>query len=280
VSPNSMAFGRHARTRGQGTSAESIRRSPRRQTQTNYRLEANGLLPPTEPLSPAHSAAFYNEPDNLLTPRSPSSPPLNKAAIAAARVKKLRHRIHSLQTKRASLSASLRQPSQKKMTKPSKSVSLENKKNVSRPPRTMKKPSSASSLSSTSKKRQQNYNIDSPNHEEDDDEVLSDVNENDTMINSSLPNRDDDEDDIVGRHRQVFMQRAFGDFEAAGNAICRPQEELDQIIFVLQHWEIDMSVKEINDPEMYRAVKAFRETMMMRTHGLMIFQKAKTRMMK
>lgn len=257
-SPNSMAFGRHARTRGQG-SAESIRRSPRRQTQTNNRLVANGLVPPTEPLSPAHSAAFYDDHDNLLTPRSPSPPPLNKAAIAAANVKKLRQRFHSLQTKRASLSASLRQPTQKKMTKPSKSVSLENNKNASHPP-TTKKHSSASSLSSTSQKRKHNYNIDSPNHQEDDDEVLSDVNEHDTMINSSLPNRDDDEDDIVGRHRQVFMQRAFGDFEAAGNAICRPQEELDQIIFVLKHWEIDMSVKEINDPEMYRAVKAFRET--------------------
>ena len=90
----------------------SIRRSPRHQPQANYQLAANGILLPTEPLSPAHSEAFYDDHDNLLTPCS-ESPPLNKAAIAAAKVKKLRHLIttqESLQTKRASPSASLRQP--------------------------------------------------------------------------------------------------------------------------------------------------------------------------
>lgn len=66
---------------------------------------------------------------------------------------------------------------------------------------------------------------------------------------------------MVARHREVFMERAFGgDEEQANNVICRPQAELNEIIFILEHWEVGVSLKSIEDPEQFRVVKAFRDT--------------------
>jgi hypothetical protein len=67
---------------------------------------------------------------------------------------------------------------------------------------------------------------------------------------------------MVGLHHLVFMERAFGADvnEPAGNLIVRPQSEIDQIIFVLEHWEVGVPLKSIVDPKHFKAVKAFRET--------------------
>ena len=82
------------------------------------------------------------------------------------------------------------------------------------------------------------------------------------MNKEDQDNIEEQDADMVGRHRLVFMERAFGADvnEPSGNLIVRPQSEIDQIIFVLEHWEVDVPLKSIADPEHFKAVKAFRET--------------------
>ena len=66
---------------------------------------------------------------------------------------------------------------------------------------------------------------------------------------------------MVGQHHIVFMERTFSDDEEQGNnKICRPQKEIDEIIFLLEHWEVDTALKSITDPEHYRILKQFHET--------------------
>ena len=53
---------------------------------------------------------------------------------------------------------------------------------------------------------------------------------------------------MVDRHSEVFMERAFGgDDDRADNAIVRPQAEVDEILFVLEHWEVDVPLKSLLD---------------------------------
>ncbi len=94
-------------------------------------------------------------------------------------------------------------------------------------------------------------------HDEDEEHLVTE-----TVVRSVDSGIDGDEDeDIVGCHREVFFEHAFGnDKDAANNAICCPESEIQHIIFVLQHWEVDMVLKTIDDPEHYCAVKEFRET--------------------
>lgn len=66
---------------------------------------------------------------------------------------------------------------------------------------------------------------------------------------------------MIARHREVFMERAFGgDEEQANNVICRPQAELNEIIFILEHWKVGVSLKAIKNPEEFRVIKKFRDT--------------------
>jgi len=63
------------------------------------------------------------------------------------------------------------------------------------------------------------------------------------------------------RHRQVFMERAFGDEDGNNSVAVRPQVEIDEIVFILQHWEVGKKISSlIGDIDKYRVVKRFRET--------------------
>jgi len=58
---------------------------------------------------------------------------------------------------------------------------------------------------------------------------------------------------MVGQHHIVFMERTFSDDEEQGNnKICCLQKEIDEIIFLREHWEVDTALKSIADPEHYR----------------------------
>ncbi len=50
-----------------------------------------------------------------------------------------------------------------------------------------------------------------------------------------------------------------GDKDHTNNAMLCPEAEIQHIIFVLQHWEVDTVLKSIDDPEHYHAVKEFCE---------------------
>ena len=65
---------------------------------------------------------------------------------------------------------------------------------------------------------------------------------------------------MVARHREVFMERAFREGTGAGNVICRPQAELDNIIFVLENWHVKENLHAMEDGEMKDALVKFRET--------------------
>ena len=65
---------------------------------------------------------------------------------------------------------------------------------------------------------------------------------------------------MVARHREVFMERAFREGSGAGNVICRPQAELDNIIFVLENWHVKENLNAMEDGELKDALVKFRET--------------------
>ena len=65
---------------------------------------------------------------------------------------------------------------------------------------------------------------------------------------------------MVARHREVFMERAFREGTGAGNVICRPQAELDNIIFVLENWHVKENLHAMEDGELKDALVKFRET--------------------
>ena len=67
---------------------------------------------------------------------------------------------------------------------------------------------------------------------------------------------------MIARHREIFMERAFGDanIDSATNVVCRPQEEVNKIIYVLENWEVGTRIHMITNMERRQAVKAFRDT--------------------
>ena len=55
------------------------------------------------------------------------------------------------------------------------------------------------------------------------------------------------------RHRQVFMERAFGDEDGNNSVAVRPQVEIDEIVFILQHWEVGKKISSlVGDIDKYR----------------------------
>lgn len=124
-----------------------------------------------------------------------------------------------------------------------------------------------------SSKSARKHSDDVDDHEEEEDEEeeydnipdeVEDMDDNDDDYGFVLEHpdlHDADAADMVGRHREVFMQRAFGEDESdANNKIVRPEKELNEIIFLLQHWEGDTALSSIHDPDHYRALKEFRDT--------------------
>lgn len=73
-------------------------------------------------------------------------------------------------------------------------------------------------------------------HEEDeDDELLGEdykkTTSHDSVVKETTVEDNDNKEDIVGRHRDVFMERAFGgDDKQANNVICCPNSEIEHII--------------------------------------------------
>jgi len=91
------------------------------------------------------------------------------------------------------------------------------------------------------------------------DPVITPAGPDDELVDAGQPSGE--EYDMIQRHREVFMDRAFGgDEDQANNVICRPQDELDHIIFILEHWDVDTPLKSIEDPEHYKAMKDFCDT--------------------
>lgn len=146
------------------------------------------------------------------------------------------------------------------------------------PPR---KPTSASKKKTQQRSRRQSHNNTAPrkkrnrdnffdeDRDSDDDntakaaaaaEFFDNKQDEDHNRNGNEPPVEEQDADMVDRHRDVFMERAFGGDDRADNAIVRPQEEVDEILFVLEHWEVDVPLKSIVDPEHFSAVKAFRDT--------------------
>jgi hypothetical protein len=63
---------------------------------------------------------------------------------------------------------------------------------------------------------------------------------------------------MINRPREVFMEHAFGDKLNTNCIACRPQSELDYIVFVLEHWAVGHSVSSLMpEYDQYQAVKKF-----------------------
>ena len=210
-------------------------------------LRQSSRLPPTTPppslvvrareqQSPRllERASLFDNPNNLLTPRSFSPPPgpsaAEKAAIAARNAKKLCTQL---------------------LAKANACSKTSGVRMNSRP--------------STSRKNDDFFgeNDDDDHHKEETcGDARPDVDDEDYEENEEEEKHVGAEDaDMVGRHRQVFMERAFSDDEEeANNNICRPQKEIDEIIFLLEHWEVDTTLKSVTDPDHFRILKRFHET--------------------
>jgi hypothetical protein len=68
---------------------------------------------------------------------------------------------------------------------------------------------------------------------------------------------------MVTRHREVFMERAFGERKSrAYNELCKTQAELDHIQFVLENWEPHVHLKSISDLDHKDKIRKFRESNM------------------
>ena len=101
-------------------------------------------------------------------------------------------------------------------------------------------------------------------HNEDEEESITEREDSRSVCSCAIGDAKEDED-IFGHHRKVFFDCAFGgDKDHANNAICCPEAEIQHIIFVLQHWEVEIVLKSIDDPEHYCTVKEFCE---MHKHG-------------
>ena len=215
-------------------------------------------------------ALSFDDDHTLLTPRSlspsPSPPKRDKKAAAAANIKKVRQKILS------------KASSRKKKTKQG-SLPKQQRKKMKRKP--MMKDTDDDSGMKPQGKRKRRFSRDNFFDDNDDDsfntaadvEKASEYFDDDDKEDGDAVGGDHDEDkdgeavvvdpEMVGRHRQVFMERAFGgagEDTAANNIIVRPQSELDEIVFVLEHWEVGVPLKSITDPEHHRAVKLFRKT--------------------
>ena len=126
-----------------------------------------------------------------------------------------------------------------------------------------KKTTTMFSNKKTKRNRDDDDEDDDDNNDDIDDEAASgDATDDDREADFDNSQGDAADDaDMVGQHRIIFMERAFSDDEEQGNnKICRPQKEIDEIIFLLEHWEVDTALKAVTDPEHYRVVKSFRET--------------------
>ena len=100
----------------------------------------------------------------------------------------------------------------------------------------------------TKRNRDDDDEDDDDNNDDIDDEAASgDATDDDREADFDNSQGDAADDaDMVGQHRIVFMERAFSDDEEQGNnKICRPQKEIDEIIFLLEHWEVDTALKGI-----------------------------------
>ena len=148
----------------------------------------------------------------------------------------------------------------------SKPLSLKRQKST-------KLPSSKPSSKSTMRKNKHARRVIDDSDDEDNSHVDNDGEDGDCIDTDTHndPEQQPDEDDIdpaqqwamTARHREVFMERAFGDDEEGANnsILCRPQNEIDHIIFVLEHWEVGVRISSLmHDKERYRAVKQFRES--------------------
>ena len=189
---------------------------------------------------------FDDDPSRLPSPRpSPSYAAENKAASAAKNLKRLRAKI--------STKAAAREHGRRNITSFSSSLPFS------------KQPSRSRKSAMKHNDDDIDYQEEEEEEEEEDKEEGADVdedNDDDYGFVVEMPTLDDaDTADMVGRHREVFMQRAFGDDEGdANNKIVRPEKELNEIIFLLKHWEGDTALSSITDPDHYCALKEFRDT--------------------
>ena len=276
ASPNSMVLGRHLQRGNISPSATSTLPStpPPVQKWHSPRLAKKHQ---SRVSSPILDDNFFDEPEHLLTPRSlssTSSPPLrDKAAAAASNIKKVRLKIMSKAAARKKGEGKKSPTPQRTSTPPRKrtSSSASHKRTSSLSSSSNKATKQSYRGKNTTATRRNRDNFFDDDNDDDDDtakaaeegaaaaELFDDKPEDDEE-NKNEPVEEQDED-MVGRHREVFMERAFGgDDERADNVIVRPQEELDEIIFVLEHWEVDVPLKSIVDPEHFCAVKAFCDT--------------------
>lgn len=209
--------------------------------------------------------------DDSPHPQPSPSPATAKAVHAAANIQKVRKKIAG---KQSVSRGKTNKHFAKRYMSSSSSIpsSSKSKKGKVTQPKRKEKPAPAKRAKRWKKMKHDNFFDENSDDDTDDSKIIGrghDEDEEDSVAErvevrsvdfSGIDDGDEDED-IVGRHRQVFFDRAFGeDEDHANNAICRPEAEIQHIIFVLQHWEVDMVLKSIDDPEHYRAVKEFRET--------------------
>ena len=248
-----------------------IRRSPR-----NTRV--------SHLLLPAHSSPDGNSirDEDLLTPRSPTPSPTTRKlyakeakatakARAAFNVIKVRNKIGQLSSARRknttrTKSLKNKRGRNKRMTSHDSDEDDDDDEHSKKI-----RAATASSKKSRQRKRLRRQIIEDDDEEyvEEEDNEEEDNEEGDFCSPQNTHVHDDEVHDqdftdpipMVNRHRQVFMERAFGD-EKDGNCIAvRPQVELDHIVFVLEHWAVGQSVTSlIPNYENYVAVKKFRET--------------------
>lgn len=276
-SPNSRAarYRRELKSLNAPSPLSSVRQSPRLLSKHQSHID-NRHQPRVTINSSSKTKQYYGNKDinnrgDSLTRRLFSGTTINKQPAIypslplppSADIKKARSAANAIK-----LRAKLQQEKQARAKTTQTSMSSKNKKQ--RPPADDDTSPNSDSHSSDDKDRNDdddsNYHP-SPNHS--DDNVNNSEDEHHEQpkkrSKSSAPVYDvnDSVNDFAmrNRHREVFFDRAFRDEDSPNSSACRPQAEVDNIIFILEHWEVGKKISSlIQDIEKYRVVKAFRES--------------------